>query len=150
MVALDIMGEPDVEQMIIQDGSCPVNLGMHIAEVSGAVKVAHNGCSQGWKDTESSAAWTFRLHAPGDYQVTAITRASQVNPERFGNHGLRLSISGATASATVGVQDLDLSEAAPWTQAVRSEMGTVRIANAGVYTVRVCADRIDADATNGP
>ena len=149
VVALDIIGAPDVEQMLIQDGDCPIALPMHLAEVAGKATVRKDGCTAGWLDTESRATWTFRVQTPGEYAVAAVTRGNKVNPKRFGNHDLSVSIASNTVSATAGIQDMDMSDDAPWTQYPRSPMGTVKISEAGEHVLQLVADRIDAEAANG-
>ncbi|MBT3294400.1 MAG: alpha-L-fucosidase [Verrucomicrobia bacterium] len=149
VVALNIVGEPDVEQMLIQDGACPVALPMHLAKVAGPVSVRNDGCTAGWHDTDSRATWTFRAQTPGDYAVEVVTRGNKVNTERFGNHDLSITIAGNTVAATAGIKDMDMSDAAPWTQYPRSPMGIVSISDAGEHTLKLVADRIDAEAANG-
>jgi alpha-L-fucosidase len=144
VIALDMVGTPDVEQMLIQDGACDITLPMHIAEVSGGASVGQDGCTRGWQDSASRATWTFRVQTPGDYAVTAVTRGSKVHPERFGNHELRVSCADASVTAMAGVQDLDMGDDAAWMQYPRSPLGTLRIAATGEQTVTVVADTIDS------
>lgn len=149
VVALDIVGAPEVEQLVIQDGNLPIRLPLYISDVSGSVRVAQDGCSENWKDTASKASWTFRVQTPGAYQVDVITRARKVNPEHFGNHDVTISLGAEQVSGTVGIRDMDLNDEAPWMQSPLSTVGIIRIDSAGEQNLSVRADRIDPNAGAG-
>jgi alpha-L-fucosidase len=149
VVALELEGDADVEQLVIQDGDSPIALPLHLAEMSGGASAMSDGSSQGWHDAKSAAVWTFRVQTPGDYEVAAITRANRKRAEAFGNHDLQLSIGDASVNATVGVKDLDTSDDAKVWQLPRSPMGTIRIDKAGETTLRAVATKIDPDSKRG-
>jgi hypothetical protein len=89
------------------------------------------------------------VQTPGEYAVAAVTRGNKVNTKCFGNHDLSISIAGSSVSATAGIQDMDMSDDAPWTQYPRSPMGTIQIGEAGEQNLQLVADRVDAEAVNG-
>ena len=149
VVALDVEGVPEAEQLPIQQSTGAIRLPMHVAEVTGDMTVGRDGAAVGWKDTESRAAWTFRAHTPGRFQVSAVTTGRKDRPEQFGNHDLRISVAGQSVTATVGARDIDQSETAtPW-QFPISPVGEIELAEAGEYTLQVTAAGIDAGAGEG-
>lgn len=149
VIAVELDGVPDVENIVIQEGVAAIRLPVHAAEISGKVKVAASGCTEEWNDTASSVNWTFRLHSPGEYEVAVVTFARKKVPQRFGNHDLRISVSGQTFSGTAGVKDMDMSEAAPGPQKPRSVLGNVVFREAGEYELNVVAERLDPEAGAG-
>jgi len=149
VIALDIVGKPNVEQIVIQDGREPITLSLHLADMIGAAKVENDGCSAGWKDTDSQASWGFRLKTPGEYRVKAVTRGNKVNTQRFGNHELQVFSGGKMTTGTAGVKDMDLSDDAPWTQYPKSDLGTIFIGETGDLTLTVKATALDSSAANG-
>ncbi len=149
VIALDIVGQADVEQLVIQDGPLPLNLPMHMAEINGDATVENGGCTQNWKDTESTASWTFRLKTPGVYQIKAKTRGNKVNTKRFGNHDLQVCVGDQSAIGTAGVKDMDMADKAPWTQYPQSDLGKLNLKQSGDLTLTLKADKIDSEAANG-
>jgi len=149
VVALELDGDPDVEQMVIQDGESAIALPVHLAEISGGAKARNDGSTEAWHDSESSATWTFRVKTPGEYEVVAVTRANRKRPEAFGNHELQVSVGDSDVGATVGAKDLDTGDDAPIWQKPRSPMGRISIAEEGETTLKVVATKIDPESKRG-
>ncbi len=149
VVVVELASVPDVEDMIIQEAGASIRLPVTAAEIGGSAKVSRGGHTEGWKDTTGSATWKFRLHKPGEYEITAITFGRKRVPERFGNHALRISVAGQVVSGTAGVKDLDMRAAAPGPQKPRSVLGKVVFREAGEYDLDVVAERLDPEATAG-
>lgn len=149
VVALELDGAPDVEQLVIQDGDAPIKLPMHMADLEGTVSVRKNGIAQNWKDTDSSASWTFRTQTPGLYEVRATTIYRKPQRDHFGNNDLQITVGEESITGTAGIQDIDTSEDAPWTQFPQSSLGRLRIATAGDHVLTARAVKIDSDASQG-
>jgi len=149
VVILELDGVPDVEAIIIQNAGSAIRLPVAAAEIGGSAKASRGGHTEGWKDTTGSAKWTFRLHQPGTYEITAITFGRKRVPERFGNHDLRISVAAQTVTGTAGVKDLDMRESAPGPQRPRSVLGKVVFREAGEYDLSVLAERLDPEASAG-
>jgi hypothetical protein len=149
VVAVDIVGEADVEQIPIQDGALPVSLPTHLAVFSGEAKAKKDGCTQDWNDIGTTAAWTFRLGTPGTYRVTIKTRGIKDATRQFGNHEFLVTADGESTTGTAGVKDMEMGETAPLTQHPESDLGTIILSTAGDLTLTLQATTIDPNATWG-
>lgn len=149
VVALDLDGAPDVEQMLIQDRGFPVTLPMHIAELQGDISVSGNGTAKGWKDLLPSASWRFRLHTPGVYLATAFIQVDNKTPEPCLTHELKLEIGEERLSAPITVEAADDSEGAERFEVKRYPIGQLHIDSSGEHILRICATRIDKNTEDG-
>jgi len=149
VVVVILDGVPDVEPIIIQESGISIRLPVPAATLCGSASVSRSGQTEAWKDSGSKANWTFRLHTPGVYEVSAITFGRKRAPQRFGNHELRIRVAGQAVSGTAGVKDLDMSETAPGPQKPRSVLGKVVFKTAGEYVLDVVAERLDPQASAG-
>ena len=151
VVALDFEGQPDVDQLPLQQGDGTVSLPAYTGALSGSgdTRITRDGSTEGWKSTETAISWTFRVHTPGTFQVTAITSVNRHGPDQYGNHALRVSVGAAVATASVGVRNMALERTAePW-QFVRSPVGEITIGAPGEHVLTVRADTLDPDAGQG-
>jgi len=148
VIELVLDGEPNVEDIVVQDGSLPIPLPLHVASVTD-IDVRKDGSTDKWKTTDGKIEWSFRTTTPGDYEVIAITKGSKVNTENFGNHEIRVTVGNCVTTGTAGVKDMDMSDDAPWTQYPRSSLGTVRIDETGDHALELVATAIDPDAGRG-
>ena len=149
VVAVDIVGEADMEQIPIQDGVLPVNLPTHLAVFSGEAKAKKDGCTQDWNDIGITATWTFRISTPGNYRVMVKTRGIKDATKQFGNHKFRVTIDGESTTGTAGVKDMDMGENAPLTQHPKSDLGSIALSDAGDFVLTLQATTIDPNATWG-
>ncbi len=149
VVAVELDGEPDVENMVIQEGASKIVLPMHVAETTGEFTVSPAGHAEKWTDTANSAKWCFRARTPGEYELAAVTFARKRIPERFGNHALQVTVCGQSVQGEAGAKDIDVSEAAPGPQKPRSVLGRINIGKAGEHELTLKAERIDPDASAG-
>ena len=149
VVQVDLDGDVNVEDIVIQEEGMPVELPAAAGRITGSAKISRGGQTEDWKDTGSRIQWHFRLHQPGEYEVAAVTFGRKRAPQRFGNHELRIHVAGQTVSGTAGVKDLDMSETAAGPQKPRSVLGRVVFSKAGEYDLDVVAEWLDPEASAG-
>ena len=149
VIALELDGQPDIEQCIIQTSSAPIIFPMHLAEVEGEAKVSPNGACSDWMTLENAASWTVRINQPGKFEVMVKTFGRKRAPASFGNHQVKVTIAGNAVEGTAGVKDLDLSEDAPGPQKPESSIGTLEITSAGEHEVKLITTKVDETALKG-
>jgi hypothetical protein len=149
VVALDLDGSPEVEQMIIQDRNKAIILPMHVANLKGDMTVAGDGVAKGWTDTESSAAWCFRLQSPGTYVAAVEVRVDKLTPEPILRHELQLEIGDEKIHSTITVEEADASESAERFQLKCCPIGQLTIDVSGEHVLRVSATKIDENTEAG-
>jgi alpha-L-fucosidase len=149
VVALDVDGMPETEQLPIQQSTGAVSLPLYVAKIDDDITVDRAGAAEGWKTDAVRATWTFRVHTPGKFAVSAVTTGRRNQPERFGNHDIRVTVGAASVTGTVGAKDLDTSEEAPPHQFPISALGEIEIAEAGDVTLEVKAEKIDPESGVG-
>jgi alpha-L-fucosidase len=147
VVALTVDGTPATEPLVIQEGAAALRLPTVLGEITGKLTVHQSRGTDGWKDTDGSVSWKFRVKTPGEYQVAAVTRGNKTNPEWFGNHDIRVSVGNRSVAGTIGIRDI--APDGKTFQEVRSPLGRFRIAEAGDHTLTVVAEKFDATAKRG-
>ena len=149
VVAVDLDRAPDVEQIVIQDGSASVDLPVHVGELEGDIKVKPAGIIEGWTDPNNSIAWTFRINTPGDYKIIARNKVHRNRLELYGTPDMHAKLGGTELSETLDISGLDNSEKAKAYQIVRTELGQAHIGAPGDHTLQLIADKFDPEATRG-
>lgn len=126
---------------------------MHVAKIDGAAerKLERSGDVSGWKSTDARLSWSFRLREPGRYQVfvqTFMDREGDLGfrektgSELYGNHRMRVDVSGGNVSGLVGRKDMIMDEGVNRWHTAESDIGAVTIAGAGVSSPRLSSSTL--------
>lgn len=149
VVALELDGAPDVEQIVIQEGNAAIRLPAHTAETKGDIKCNAQGVVRDWKTDDASASWTFRVKTPGTYTATVVTHVNRKRLDVFGTPTLTATVGADTFSAKTDYSGLDQSDGAKVRQYARTGLGKLRFETPGEYTLRLSAEGLSPELERG-
>lgn len=150
VVKLQLDGEPDVEQSIIQIHDQAVALPTFLGEISGDMRVKSNGVVNGWTDTGNTMTWNFRATTPGTYDVAVTARVNLSHLDHFGKRDVRVTVGDQSVTGTLDGTGMEDQIAAAQTFGIeRVVLGQVNIAEAGDVTVVLKAERFDEESHRG-
>jgi len=150
VVALDIVGMPDADQLALQQPDGSVLLAAHMAAMGGdkSVRLGRNGAVEGWTTTGPSMRWSFRLRRAGNYRVLVQTMMDRNRADQFGTHDVKATVGGQTVRGRAGRKDMSADEKTRW-HVAESDIGCVRLEKPGKLALTLTAERIDAAAPAG-
>ncbi|MFW5803159.1 MAG: alpha-L-fucosidase [Verrucomicrobiota bacterium] len=149
VVALELDGTPDVEQIVIQEGNATIRLPAHTAETEGDIKRNAQGVICGWKADDASVSWTFRVKTSGTYNATVVTHVNRKRLDMFDTPTLTAAVGADTLSAQTDYSGLDLSDGAKNRQYARTGLGKFHFETPGEYTLRLSAEELSPERENG-
>jgi len=139
VVAVEVDGPLDVEQLLVQQGSLPLELPAPIADTKGPMKTNPAGAMAGWTSDGQSASWHFRIKTPGTYAIDAITRVNRKRTDLYDEPDVEAVVNGQTLQGKVDLRQLDMSEQSKIVQLLPTPLGTITFAEPGDHTLTLTA-----------
>jgi alpha-L-fucosidase len=151
VVALDIVGEADVDTRPLQQPDGVISLPAHMAKLSGpkSVYVGGDGAVGGWRSTAASLRWTFKVTQPGTFRVMVQTAMNRHRRHLYGNHDVRVTVERKSTKGRVGRKDMIMDEKVNIWHVAESACGKVTIDRAGRHTLVLKATKVDKKAMAG-
>ena len=149
VIALDITGEPDVDQALHQqpDGSIAFSAHRGILKGQQAMAIHCDGSVIRWTSTRGSIRWPFVLHDPGTYRVLVQTAMDRDRKHWFGTHDVRVAVGRRAVRGRAGRKDMILDERVNRWHAGESELGTLTLDAPGEHELVL---RVENFAENAP
>ncbi len=152
VLALDLTGAPDFVPGILQqpDGSVELPVVMGRLTHAGKTAVAADGSVDAWTTPRPVMTWTFRLREPGVYTVIVKSLLDRSRPYWYADrHAIRVTVGKTVLKGTAGFKDVIQDPAVNISHQAPSRLGTVVLAEPGIVTVQLKADRIDTSKYKG-
>jgi alpha-L-fucosidase len=154
VVALELVGRPDADQMPIQQGSGTVFLPAHLAElhcpdIATPMHVSQGGLLDRWTSTKNWLSWTFRLARPGRFRVELVSRCAK-DGAVAGGHTVQVMLAGATLEGITGGDRPVKDPAARYHPEAAVTLGELRIDHAGVHTLALRLLNVPKGDAAGP
>ena len=171
VVALDLEGEPEVDELPLQQPDGSVTLPAFMAEIdagagtgpAASLEITRAGFTDEWHDIGTSIGWTFKLVKPGRFEVRVLSSAPGAiesrnqRQEKRGDKPHRIAVmaerrdgggkAGAEGDLTADVL-LDTPRARHHREAV-TVLGEIDLAEPGIWTLSLRALFIDPAPESG-
>lgn len=154
VVVLEIEGELEIDQTLMQQPDGTITLFAHLAEISASendpdLTLDRSSILVGWKEPDSRLNWQFRVAEAGEFTVLLST-AAVMRPRIWqGGHTVEITLGETTLSQNIS-KDRELDT--PRTKhipEVESIIGTVNIPEAGVYSLAMQVTAFNPAAEHG-
>jgi alpha-L-fucosidase len=152
VVAIDTVGAVQVDPAFLQQPlggiALPAHAGeLHIAEYWGGMRIGQGGCLSDWYSPDNRVAWRFRVTEPGEFEVLLLTKAVSM-AGWLGGHQVEVAVAGQVLRKTLkaGPEQRDGNGHFP---TYTNRIGTVRLEEAGVYSLELRATKINSKARGG-
>lgn len=133
VIVLELNGQPEVDQKIIQQGSGKVILNLEVADL----KLNKE------KPIENTAEWKFRIFTPGTYEVS-LTNLHKVKTKRDFQHNIIITVNEQKFSVLPKTSD-EFNESRstqyPYEEAT-VHLGTLNFPRPGEYTLKLINDQV--------
>ncbi|MCE5240441.1 alpha-L-fucosidase [bacterium] len=150
VVALDFVGDLDVDTSIYQQADGTVTLPGYLADMlkgpDSGMALSRNGMVSGWRDTASKLQWQFKLLAPGTFTVRVVLGSPYHRRPPDGGHVLRLTAGEATVSGAVTCDEQVQSPRAQYLPEYAGTLGQITLDTPGTVTVALEAEQIAGEA----
>lgn len=155
VVVLDVVGEPDMDQHLLQNADGRIALEVH----NGELKQAHTktqatrgrfGTVENWHNTGHLVSWQVKIAEPGVFNVKVLTQTER-DGGWSGGHKVSVSAGRKTASAIMREDARQDNPRAPaHLQDVTSNLGHIEISTPGVHTLTLRVDKLAKKKNTGP
>ncbi len=151
VVALDIVGTPDADQMPLQQLDGVVTLPVHMARIRGpkTTSIGRHGGIEGWKTTTTSLGWEFNLRQAGTFRVMVQSAINGELKGEFGTHEVAVNVGRQSTQGKAGRKDLPREVKHDDWCTTESDIGTITIAKPGWCKLSLKAIRLDKKAKAG-
>lgn len=136
VAAIDIEGEAEADQRLIQQGDGRIVLPAGRAEITGgadAPSVDRTSILRGWHDASHSAEWAFEVATPGVFLVAVVTSAVHHSGQWQGGHRVRATVGERATEAVLSADEMVVSAGTRCYPQARSFCGEVAIDRAGEH-----------------
>lgn len=151
VVELDISGKPDVVPMLLQQPDGGIDLPSNMAKMAGpeSTRIGKAGNVEGWKTTDVSLTWNFRVFKPGRFEVIVRSHMNRHNLKWYGNHLACVTAGGQSVRGEAGLKDMIMDEKVNHWHVGEGVIGSVILDKAGVSELLLRAEKIDEKAGCG-
>ncbi len=154
VVRLDIDGVPEVDPLPVQQPDGGVLLPIHLATVAGPEgsrppPLTRGGLLQGWTDTAHRVAWSFRLAAPGEYDVRVVLGSPHWERPVGKGHRLAVTVGGRTVEGILTSEEEIRGHRTTHFRLAATRLGRVRLDRPGELALETRALEIAPDVSEG-
>ena len=151
VVALDLVGEVDVDSTPTQGPDGSVLLPAHLAVLRGpkSLRIASSGAIDGWCSTTPSATWTFNLNEPGLYRVFVRTLLNRDVAQGYGTHNVKVTVSGKSVRGKAGLKDIIMDPEVNHWHTAQSDIGVLELNKPGQCKLTLRTEKIQRNAPAG-
>jgi len=151
VVALDLVGVPNVNSSLLQQLDGSITLPAHMAQLKGpaSVEIGRNGSVAGWKTKAPRLRWKFVLKQTGAFQVVVQTVMDRNRPDWFGTHRVKVSVGRRFVSGDAGKKDMIMDAKVNRWHIAESDLGVVELHTPGSHILTLKAEHVDPRAHAG-
>ena len=154
VIALEVAGEPSVDATLTQQPGGTVTLPAHLADVHGAgagegLRFDTRGVAERWTNRDEWLSWDFRVVRPGEYDVVVVTSEQKYGRDWEGGHELLVEAVGQSVRGKVERDGREVDAANPYWPYVVSNLGRLRVDNAGRYDLSLKPQTLRSDKKLG-
>jgi len=161
VVALDITGDPDIDDLPVQqpDGGIVLPAWISSKENADELVLERAGYFTGWKTNRPKVSWSLRIRTTGTFRVfvqTVMDREGDLGfrekegKNKYGDHLMRIDLSGSSISGRVGRKDMIMDERVNRWHTAESDIGTITIGTVGKLCLTLTLEELDRTSYLGP
>ena len=152
VVAVETAGKVDVDRSLQQQQGGVLTLPahaaeMHLADYWGRMRVGQGGSICDWYSPDNRLDWRVKIFEPGEFDIYLDTTAVSLYGWK-GGHKVTVAVAGRKVSATLKAK-VSPEQVGAHFPIFTNQIGRVRIDEAGEYSLRLSADKINPQARGG-
>lgn len=149
VIEVDLEGEPDVDNKIVQESHADINLpaglaGIHKGAEDTRLNVSLNGVTKNWFSIDDWLSWDFVVTNPGEYKVELQTMTDFFREWDFG-HELEITVDDKKLNCTISDDGAESKEY----QVKCMDAGNVCLKQEGKCNLRVKALKLNSQRYKG-
>ncbi|MDA0745848.1 MAG: alpha-L-fucosidase [bacterium] len=147
VVVLEVEGELEMDQMLLQNADGRVMLEAYNAELHQAVGASafvrgRWGTVENWANKKNRVEWTFKVAQPGAFEVVVLSQTER-DGRWVGGHRLKVSVGKRSVIGVVQEQErVENSRADSYLKDVISPLGKIVLSRPGEHCLTLRVDRI--------
>jgi len=153
VIALDLVGDPQVDRSLIQQPDDSVTLPAFLSSAhrvgNDGLRFDSRGVAERWTNKDEWVEWDFKVSNPGTFDVVLVTSQQKYGRDWEGGHVLSLDVAGQKLKATVDDNGKEENPVNPYWPYVISKAGRVTVDKAGKYSLSLRPEMIKADKKLG-
>ncbi|MCJ7543658.1 MAG: alpha-L-fucosidase [Phycisphaerae bacterium] len=154
VVAMELVGRPDADQMPIQQGNGSIHLQMHLARLhcpdrAAPIHVSQGGLLDRWTSKKNWMSWEFRVFQPGLFRLELVSRCGKDGTVPSG-HTVGVMLGKATLEGITAGDTPVKDPATRYHPEAATTLGRLRITQAGTHTLRLNLLKLPEGDTAGP
>jgi len=152
VVCVELAEPLDVDTGLVQQPTGALELPAYLAErhesETGTLSLSRNGAITGWKTTEPSISWTFKLLRPGTFDVRVILGPNQHSKAKPGCC-VAVELAGQQAEGELTIDERVDSPRAQYFPEYATTVGQITLDQAGEVEVKLRAVEIPESCGDG-
>ena len=153
VIVLDLAGPLEVDPSLEQQPDGTVTLPAHLSELhrsaESQAQLDSRGVVERWTNPRDWMEWSFKVNAPGPFDVELITSQQKYGGGWDGQQRLVIAVASQTLSAVVADNGALENPSNPYWPYVISKMGRVRFNKRGTYNLSVKPEDFPAGQVYG-
>jgi alpha-L-fucosidase len=149
VVVVEIAGNADVDEMVLQQSNGSVELAAHMARIhapktgrKAVVDVGGRVC--GWSSKSNWLSWEFKVSEPGEFEVKIVVPLP--SDKWKGGHRVKASVGRQAARGVIRPEEEIDSPRTKHGREVAATLGTISIGRAGTHKLTLKAETIKKSA----
>jgi alpha-L-fucosidase len=153
VIALDITGGVEVDASLQQQPDGTITLPAQLSELhrgpGSKAQMDSRGVMEHWTSAQDWAQWSFKVNAPGTFDVELITSQQKYGRGWDGAQRVALDVASQKLSAVVADDGKLDNPSNPYWPYINSKVGRVRIEKSGKYDLSLKPEEIPAGQMYG-
>ncbi len=147
VAVLELDGTPDVDPLPLRQGEGSITLIAGMAEIhngkrGGRIRLSQNGIIENWLNKEIWVSWKLKTDWSGEFKVHLVTGTSRHAGKWTSGHRIKIRVNGQTLERTIRSKQAIDDVRSRYFKEYVNDMGTITFPEAGVYELKVRAERI--------
>ena len=154
VIALDLEGPPDVDQIAIQQADKSITMiasmtHLHTPKTGTQIFIGESGVIENWFTKSNWIDCEFKVSEPGTFEIRIHTSAIRRVRQWTGGHKVRVDVGNKTFRKTIKADEWNDSARARYFPEAATIIGKVQLDTPGIHAIKVKAESINKKSRAG-